>query len=40
MTTMTFTYFTTHFSDVIESVKDGETIAVTYGKKGNSGLFC
>jgi hypothetical protein len=33
MTTMTFTYFKTHFSEVVKTVNDGETIAVTYGRK-------
>ncbi|MDB5007688.1 MAG: Phd YefM protein [Mucilaginibacter sp.] len=33
MKTMTVGEFKTHFSDVIEQVKAGEKIAVTYGKK-------
>jgi hypothetical protein len=33
MKTMTVTEFKTHFSDVIEWIKSGETIAVTYGRK-------
>jgi len=33
MKTMTVGEFKTHFSDVIEQVKRGEEIAVTYGKK-------
>jgi antitoxin (DNA-binding transcriptional repressor) of toxin-antitoxin stability system len=33
MKTMTVGEFKTHFSDVIERVKAGEEIAVTYGKK-------
>jgi hypothetical protein len=33
MKTMTVSEFKTHFSDVIEQVKAGEEIAVTYGKK-------
>jgi hypothetical protein len=33
MKTMTVGEFKTHFSEVIEQVKDGEKIAVTYGKK-------
>ena len=33
MKTMTVGEFKTHFSEVIEQVKKGEEIAVTYGKK-------
>ena len=33
MKTMTVGEFKTHFSDVIEQVKSGEEITVTYGKK-------
>ncbi|WP_426667326.1 type II toxin-antitoxin system Phd/YefM family antitoxin [Mucilaginibacter sp. McL0603] len=33
MKTMTVGEFKTHFSDVIEQVKSGEKIAVTFGKK-------
>jgi len=33
MITMTVGEFKTHFSDVIEQVKAGEKITVTYGKK-------
>ena len=33
MKTMTVGEFKTHFSDVIDQVKAGEEIAVTYGKK-------
>jgi len=33
MKTMSATEFKTHFSDVLAAVKDGETIAVTYGRK-------
>jgi antitoxin (DNA-binding transcriptional repressor) of toxin-antitoxin stability system len=33
MKTMTVGEFKTHFSEVIEQVKAGEEIAVTYGKK-------
>jgi len=33
MKTMTVGEFKSHFSDVIEKVKSGEEIAVTYGKK-------
>jgi antitoxin (DNA-binding transcriptional repressor) of toxin-antitoxin stability system len=33
MITMTVGEFKTHFSDVIEQVKAGEKIAVTYGRK-------
>jgi hypothetical protein len=33
MKEMTVGEFKTHFSDVIEKVKTGEEIAVTYGKK-------
>jgi len=33
MKTMSVGEFKTHFSDVIEQVKAGEKIAVTYGKK-------
>jgi antitoxin (DNA-binding transcriptional repressor) of toxin-antitoxin stability system len=33
MKTMTVGEFKTHFSEVIEQVKAGEKIAVTYGKK-------
>jgi len=33
MKTMTVGEFKTHFSDVIEQIKSGEEIAVTYGKK-------
>jgi len=33
MKTMTVGEFKTHFSDVIEQVKEGEKIAVTFGKK-------
>lgn len=33
MKTMTVGEFKTHFSEVIEQVKRGEEIAVTYGKK-------
>ena len=33
MKTMTVGEFKTHFSDVIEQVKAGEEIAVTYGKR-------
>ncbi|MFI5137855.1 MAG: type II toxin-antitoxin system Phd/YefM family antitoxin [Sphingobacteriales bacterium] len=33
MKTMSVGEFKTHFSDVIEQVKAGEQIAVTYGKK-------
>jgi hypothetical protein len=33
MKTMTIGEFKTHFSDVIEQVKAGEEIAMTYGKK-------
>jgi antitoxin (DNA-binding transcriptional repressor) of toxin-antitoxin stability system len=33
MKTMSVGEFKTHFSDVIEQVKSGEEIAVTYGKK-------
>ncbi len=33
MKTMSATAFKAHFSDLIEQVKAGETIAVTYGKK-------
>jgi antitoxin (DNA-binding transcriptional repressor) of toxin-antitoxin stability system len=33
MKTMSVGEFKTHFSDVIEQVKAGEEVAVTYGKK-------
>jgi len=33
MKTMTVGEFKTHFSDVIDQVKAGEEIAVTYGKR-------
>ncbi|MDB5022934.1 MAG: Phd YefM protein [Mucilaginibacter sp.] len=33
MKKMTVGEFKTHFSDVIEQIKSGETIAVTFGKK-------
>jgi hypothetical protein len=33
MITMTVGEFKTHFSDVIEQVKGGEKIAVTFGRK-------
>jgi len=33
MKTMTVGEFKTHFSEVIEQVKDGEKIAVTFGRK-------
>jgi hypothetical protein len=33
MKTMTVGEFKTHFSEVLEQVKAGEEIAVTYGKK-------
>lgn len=33
MKTMTVTEFKKHFSDVLSAVKEGETIAVTYGRK-------
>ena len=33
MKTMSVGEFKTHFSDVIEQVKSGEKIAVTFGKK-------
>ena len=33
MKTMSVTEFKTHFSDVLKAVKEGETIAVTYGRK-------
>ncbi len=33
MKTMSVTEFKKHFSDVLSAVKDGETIAVTYGRK-------
>lgn len=33
MKKMTVSEFRTHFSDVIEQVKTGEKIAITYGKK-------
>ena len=33
MKTMTVTEFKKHFSEVLSAIKDGETIAVTYGRK-------
>jgi hypothetical protein len=33
MKTMTVGEFKTHFSEVLEQVKEGEKIAVTFGKK-------
>jgi len=33
MKTMSVGEFKTHFSEVVEQVKEGEKIAVTYGKK-------
>jgi antitoxin (DNA-binding transcriptional repressor) of toxin-antitoxin stability system len=33
MRTMSVTDFKAHFSDVIAAIKQGETIAVTYGRK-------